>query len=78
MADLAINASVPGMRRAVNGDVPNDACQFFYECPACKAVICPKPGDCCVYCSYGDQPCPSVQDGVPCPDGHAPRVHRGG
>nr|WP_299019146.1 GDCCVxC domain-containing (seleno)protein [uncultured Tepidimonas sp.] len=21
----------------------------------------PRPGDCCVYCSYGTSPCPPVQ-----------------
>ncbi|WP_031408453.1 GDCCVxC domain-containing (seleno)protein [Thiomonas sp. FB-Cd] len=41
--------------------MPTDACQFFYECQQCKAVLRPLPGDCCVYCSYGSVPCPSVQ-----------------
>jgi hypothetical protein len=42
--------------------MPTDACQYFYECPACSAVIKPKPGDCCVFCSYGDTPCPPIQE----------------
>jgi len=41
--------------------LPTDRCQFFYECPNCKALIRPKAGDCCVYCSYGDVACPSIQ-----------------
>lgn len=41
--------------------MPTDACQFFYECQKCKTVLKPKQGDCCVYCSYGTIPCPSVQ-----------------
>jgi len=41
--------------------MPANACQYFYECENCKAVIKPKQGDCCVYCSYGTVPCPSVQ-----------------
>ena len=41
--------------------MPEDACQWFYECGACHAVLSPKPGDCCVFCSYGDVPCPPVQ-----------------
>jgi hypothetical protein len=41
--------------------MPSDACQFFYDCPGCGAVLRPKPGDCCVFCSYGDRPCPPVQ-----------------
>ena len=28
----------------------------------CGAVLKPKPGDCCVYCSYGDIPCPPIQE----------------
>ncbi|PCH65719.1 MAG: hypothetical protein COC01_09370 [Bacteroidetes bacterium] len=42
--------------------MPTDACQFFYECESCKAVLKPKEGDCCVYCSYGSVPCPPIQE----------------
>ncbi|WP_298433560.1 GDCCVxC domain-containing (seleno)protein [Geobacter sp.] len=42
--------------------MPNDACQFFYECEGCKVVLRPKPGDCCVFCSYGTEKCPSKQN----------------
>jgi hypothetical protein len=41
--------------------MPTDACQWFYECVQCHAVLRPKPGDCCVFCSYGSVPCPPVQ-----------------
>lgn len=41
--------------------MPTDACQWFYECEQCHAVLTPKPGDCCVYCSYGTRPCPPIQ-----------------
>lgn len=41
--------------------MPTDACQYFYDCPACEAVLKPKAGDCCVYCSYADVPCPPIQ-----------------
>ena len=40
--------------------MPTDACQFFYECANCKTRLKPKEGDCCVFCSYGDVPCPSI------------------
>jgi hypothetical protein len=46
--------------------MPVDACQFFYECKGCGKVLKPKPGDCCVYCSYGTVPCPSVQENTKC------------
>jgi hypothetical protein len=26
----------------------------------------PKPGDCCVFCSYGSVPCPPMQEGKSC------------
>ena len=38
-----------------------NACQWFYECGQCHAVLKPKSGDCCVYCSYGSVPCPPIQ-----------------
>jgi hypothetical protein len=41
--------------------MPTDACQFFYECAGCKATLRPKPGDCCVFCSYGSVKCPPMQ-----------------
>jgi hypothetical protein len=42
--------------------MPTDACQFFYECPGCATLLRPKKGDCCVFCSYGDVPCPPIQE----------------
>ncbi|WP_424363782.1 GDCCVxC domain-containing (seleno)protein [Methylocystis parvus] len=41
--------------------MPTDACVLAYDCPACHARLTPKHGDCCVFCSYGDVPCPPVQ-----------------
>ena len=41
--------------------MPSDACRFFYECDACHRVLRPRPGDCCVFCSYGTVPCPPIQ-----------------
>ena len=41
--------------------MPTDACQFYYECTGCGALLRPKPGHCCVFCSYGTVPCPPVQ-----------------
>ena len=46
--------------------MPEDSCQFFYECMKCHAVLKPKKGDCCVYCSYGTENCPSIQAGGNC------------
>ena len=43
--------------------MPTDACQYFYDCRGCGAVLKPTGSDCCVYCSYGDVPCPPIQEG---------------
>jgi hypothetical protein len=42
--------------------MPTDACQFFYACDNCHEVLKPKKGDCCVYCSYGTNVCPPMQE----------------
>ena len=42
-------------------EMPTDSCQTFYECQNCQRMLRPKEGDCCVYCSFGDVPCPPVQ-----------------
>lgn len=46
--------------------MPTDSCQFFYECSACHAVLRPKQGHCCVFCSFGSVPCPSIQQQAGC------------
>ena len=46
--------------------MPTDACQFFYECKGCGQRLKPKPGDCCVFCSYGTALCPPKQAGLCC------------
>jgi hypothetical protein len=46
--------------------MPTDACQFFYECTSCHALLKPLTGDCCVYCSFGTVKCPPIQEGINC------------
>lgn len=41
--------------------MPTDACQYYYECKSCHALLKPKIGDCCVFCSYGSVKCPPIQ-----------------
>jgi rubredoxin len=41
--------------------MPQDSCQFMYQCENCQQVFRPKAGDCCVFCSYGDIQCPPKQ-----------------
>lgn len=51
----------PHCATAKSETMPTDACQFFYMCTGCSAMLRPKPGDCCVFCSYGSVPCPPIQ-----------------
>lgn len=46
--------------------MPTDACIYFYDCAGCGALLRPKAGDCCVFCSYGSVPCPPVQANQSC------------
>ncbi|MGH2855581.1 MAG: GDCCVxC domain-containing (seleno)protein [Solirubrobacteraceae bacterium] len=41
--------------------MPTNACRYSYVCTGCGAILKPKPGDCCVFCSYADTVCPPKQ-----------------
>jgi len=43
-----------------------NACRYVHTCPACGETLRPHAGDCCVFCSYGDVPCPPKQTGNAC------------
>lgn len=47
----------PHCDKRSHDQMPANACVYFYHCMRCNAVFKPLPGDCCVYCSYGDVPC---------------------
>lgn len=68
MADLVLESvlTCPHCGHMQQEWMPTDACQFFYECRQCKTVLKPKPGDCCVYCSYGTVMCPPMQANPGC------------
>jgi hypothetical protein len=51
----------PSCGTARTETMPTDSCQVRYVCTSCAAVLTPKAGDCCVFCSYGSDPCPPVQ-----------------
>lgn len=57
---LTARIACPLCRKVTEAAIPEGACQFFWDCPACGGVLRPKPGDCCVFCSYADRRCPSV------------------
>ncbi len=56
----------PECGQATSETMPTASCQWFYECPGCGAVMTPKAGDCCIFCSYGTVPCPPIQAGKDC------------
>jgi hypothetical protein len=43
--------------------MPTEGKQHFYKCPneECEANVATKEGECCVFCSHSDQPCPTKQ-----------------
>ncbi len=47
-------------------EMPVDMCVITYECCECKKLLFPQTNKCCIYCSYGDIPCPPVQKGEEC------------
>lgn len=51
----------PICKKAKTETMPTDACQFYYECTGCGALLRPLRGHCCVYCSFGSIPCPPIQ-----------------
>jgi hypothetical protein len=63
MAGVALESvlTCPQCGHAKRETMPADACQFFYECEHCLALLRPKPGDCCVFCSFGSIKCPPAQ-----------------
>ena len=58
---LRSTLTCPACGHAETLAMPTDACLFFHECAGCGLLLKPKPGDCCVFCSYADIPCPPIQ-----------------
>ncbi|WP_246069691.1 GDCCVxC domain-containing (seleno)protein [Cognatiluteimonas lumbrici] len=63
---LISTLTCPHCGRRMTESMPTTACLFFHECTGCRQLLTPKPGDCCVFCSYGDFPCPPVQQQKSC------------
>lgn len=58
---LATTITCPVCGHSEAETMPTDSCRWFYECRACRTMLRPKPGDCCVFCSYATVPCPPAQ-----------------
>lgn len=59
---LQSTLTCPHCNHQATETMPTDACQFFYDCTACGRLLRPNAGDCCVFCSLGDVPCPPIQE----------------
>ena len=64
--ELTSTLTCPECGHAKPETMPTDSCVFFYECEGCKKLLRPLPGDCCVFCSYGDAKCPPKTVGASC------------
>ena len=62
MPELQSTITCPECGGQATEEMPTDACQYFYDCRHCGAVLRPLKGDCCVFCSYADVPCPPIQE----------------
>jgi len=62
MTVLTATVTCPHCGHEKTETMPTNACVHFYECTGCGMVLRPKPGDCCVFCSYGSSRCPPCQN----------------
>ena len=51
LVELRSTLTCPRCGHQETETMPTDACQFFYDCKGCGAVLRPNDGDCCVFCS---------------------------
>ncbi|RKZ35292.1 MAG: hypothetical protein DRQ37_06750 [Gammaproteobacteria bacterium] len=59
--ELRSTITCPNCEHQHDEEMPTDSCVYFFECPNCKALLCPEGEDCCVFCSYGSVACPPIQ-----------------
>ena len=57
---LEATITCPACGTMTKAEIPEGACLIVWDCPACQTALRPKPGDCCVFCSYADRRCPTA------------------
>jgi hypothetical protein len=45
-------------------EIPKGSSQHLYRCRACSAILKPKSGDCCIFCSFGDIDCSNAEQNL--------------
>jgi hypothetical protein len=58
MGESQVTLTCPECKTLHAEVMPTDRCIYFYECRGCRTLLRPRPGGCCVFCSYGDRQCP--------------------
>ena len=64
MVETKAKLTCPHCGSSYETEMPMEFCQIALECPKCGKVIDRKEVDCCVFCSYADKKCPSMQEEV--------------
>ena len=59
---LTSTVTCPSCALQTTETMPAEACQVVYLCARCGTRLRPRAGDCCIFCSYGSVPCPSIQE----------------
>ena len=54
----------PNCGKTSRDQMPGNSSVRLYHCLRCNGIVRPRKGDRCVYCSYGDVPCPPRQSGM--------------
>jgi len=61
MMELTSIITCPSCGHQKKETMPTNTCEHFYECKKCHAILKPRKGDCCVFCSYGTVKCSPKQ-----------------
>ena len=61
LAAITATITCPACGGTATEPMPVDACRYRYTCSHCGVSLRPRPGDCCVFCSYGNVACPPKQ-----------------
>ena len=59
--ELKSKLTCPHCQHEKEKSMPENACWAYYKCEKCGEMLKPLKGDCCVFCSYGTNPCPPIQ-----------------